>query len=386
MLVSNSLLSLLLSTIGINLVPSQLSWFKSSLGFLNFLTLFLFLINFSFHIIQDSATYTDYIEVIRTITSICAMIIIFLERKAWNELHACLNEEFNRYIGTSTRKKFSTQCRCVSVIAMILILTNFIVSMFIDLPLNCSNFLLPMPFEVLNDLVCFPAIITLTVIVHGVTIYSGAFYVYMIFGFDSVYDEFSEYCRKRLEHSSTNNLQSSIQMNQKVISLHEIRMEYRQICRLRRNFEKSLSLFPFIWLTGYFLQTNLCLLRASFDFGPIWHRLFYNWTLFAIMSFFLVLITLVADRSMRKSFRLNELLIGGLISSKEIPAASISIGMDEILFHEDLLRISHIPITIFGLAELRLATIPIFINIVTPLVVMGYQEIRELPGIRQDSK
>lgn len=60
---------------------------------------------------------------------------------------------------------------------------------------------------------------------------------------------------------------------------------------------------------------------------------------------------------------------------------TINSGLEDIICREKLMRMYYIPITVGHIIELKLTIVPIIMNMVIQIVLMGLGEIKKLPGV-----
>lgn len=380
---SRKTLSIVFTLVGIKSSSQSSSWLTHLPECFSGFVLILLSISFSSHVLNGSGTYTDYIEIIRVSVSISILVIILFRRKEWDHLYMNLAEEFDQNIFTPTSREDLQSCKILMRILVMLVLINLIPIFSLHTSKSCSSFFCPMRIEKreFENVICVSGSLLLGLIVDGITIYSVIFFAYIFTGIDCVYDKLYERCSELIKLNQVNIESKTNQGESRRSSiLQKIRIEYRKISQVKRKFEKSLGIVLFVWLMGYFCQSYLCLLRASFTSSPVWRKFILNYGTFSITTILLVFIALVADRSIRKSSRLSQISIELLLNHRS-NVSSLNLSLDEILFREEIFRISHVPITVIGLAELRLSTLPIFFSMVIEMVVMCHQELYRLPGI-----
>lgn len=379
-----SILSVAFSFIGIRCNTLNPSWYRSFIEIFSSSVLATFLFTHLVVISQNFATYSHYITTTRDIISICIMIVVYSHRKYWTHLYSRLSYELETYSSASTRSEYHFKCRILCIFLLVILIFDLAIDHILDLHQECTSHFLPniaIGKHEVEVSICIVAYTCLAVIVDGITFYSGVFFAYILIGIDCMYDGINDNLKfstvptmRRIGRHGPSGIVKS-----KTVLMHQIRMDYRRISKLKSDFEKSMSIFPLIWLTGYFVQLYLCLLRSHTYTGPLFVRIFNNWSTFSVTTLLFILIIIQSDRCREKSIKLNRSLTQILLTHSS--PSNWNLNLDEILFREDLLRINHVPITVTGIAELRLSIIPIILNVVAPIVVMGYQEINRLPGI-----
>lgn len=380
------ILSILFSIAGIRPDAGHSAWYTYLAEVSAGIILIFFLLTFSSHIFMGHGTYSDYVEIVRILVSLSVMIVALFQRMNRKFL---LNDPVNgseRSILTpSTIRGNHRKRRNLLLLVIFFLILDFIPTFSLHISENCSSYFLPRKIEPreLEVPACFASILCLNFIIDGIFLYSVAFFAHVIANFDFIHDEFYQKCCGFIEAYKTLS-KSRMMVEKRAMDLSRIWMEYRQIMRMKRNSEKYLSLFPFIWLTGYFCQSYLCLMRASLSSGALFHRFFYSWTVFSLTTVNLVFIAFVADQSMRKDANLSEVLIKQIFN--QVHESNLNLGLDEILFREDVFRISHVPLTVLGLTELKLSILPIFFSVVLEMVVMGYQELSRFSSLTNSSQ
>lgn len=375
-------LSIAFALAGIRCNAQSSSWFTHLPGCFSGFLLIFFFISFSSHIISGFGTYTDYIELIRLSVAINIMIVVLFQRKTWDQLYTNLTNEFNEFIITSSViRENSRKTRALVIILIMFVSIDLLPVFFLYSSENCSSFFCPLRikkrgFEIV---MCISGSLSLGFIVDGITVYAVIFFGYIFISIDCIHDELYERCLK-LAPLDRFVSETDGKVEERLSILQKIRSNYRKISQIKRKFEKSLSLIPFVWLTGYLCQSYLCLLRTSFTSGPIWRKFFLSWTTFSISTILLIFIASITGGSMKKDSRLSHIIIERCLNHRS-KALGIDLNLDEILFREDVFRISHVPITVFGLAELKFSSLPIFFSIVIHMVAMCYQEVSKLPGM-----
>lgn len=119
-------------------------------------------------------------------------------------------------------------------------------------------------------------------------------------------------------------------------------------------------------------------MRSSFTSNDdVVQRFLANRTVFSISSVLFILMIKLIDRVTEREIELTRFLLHKVLGRRVI---SLSSNTKYIFFRKELIHCPYVPITVGRLVEIRSAWIPVFANILIPLVVMGFEEITHLLG------
>lgn len=373
---NDSLSAFMLKFIGLDCGTKRTATFFSLFSLSMVITVSLFSLYLA-AIFRLKATHSHYIELLRTSNAALLLVIFAYKGRKWTEVSKELVQSLSERQLVELKPKF----RLLTLLALLCGVITWTTWMYLDKKIHCIRFFYFFERELLgpniDKFLCMIGHIFMA-ITHQVTFLSIVFYCQLWMLVDRQYSTFKEQWKRRLSCWSCSHAEN-LERKKTFSNLVAV---YRLQKAQKRRLERSVMILPLIWFSRHFIEAYLCLMRANFSSNvaindTIFFRFFAYWYVFTFTTIVIVVMIQVVDRVAQRDEHLTRYLLKNIPNFHDNESR-----FRELMLREELLYQPYIPLTIGGVAEIRSVLIPVFINILVPMAVMGINEIKNFPSMK----